>query len=188
MTPDGKRSRSVGSASTRSGSSSRSSAGSPGKGSPTAVRAASAPMGSARSTRSSARSLRPGSAAGLCERPAMHLKPRVYGRQILGPYMPFPTRGNAERFEVPGYYGYRTGVNEPHVYEAPTGWPKPLKYCSPEELKDPWIQYRGGPDRPMADLDRLRAIQRGELTVGQYRQHLPGLTTRSDGTRLRESW
>ena len=27
----------------------------------------------------------------------MHLKPRIYGRQILGPYMPFPTRGNAER-------------------------------------------------------------------------------------------
>lgn len=183
MTPEGKRSRSVGSASTRSGSSSRSSTGSP-----TAVRAASAPMGSARSVRSSARSLRPGSAAGLCERPAMHLKPRIYGRQILGPYMPFPTRGNAERFEVPGYFGYRTGDKEPHIYEAPTGWPKPLKYCSREELNDPWIQYRGGPDRPMADLERLSAVKRGELTVGQYRNHLPGLTARSDGTRLRESW
>jgi len=118
----------------------------------------------------------------------MHLKPRVYGRQILGPYMPFPTRGNAERFEIPGYNGYRKGVNEPHIYDAPTGWPTPTKYCSPEELKDPWIQYRGGPDRPMADLERLRAVQRGELTLGQYRQHLPGLTARSDGTRLRESW
>jgi len=120
----------------------------------------------------------------------MHLKPRIYGREIFGPYMPFPTRGNAERFEVPGYAGFRTGNgNEPHIYEAPTGWPKPkVKYCSVEELNDPWRMYRGGPDRPGADLERLRALKRGELTVGQYRQHLPGLTARSDGTPLRAMW